>query len=209
MAQFAAASFETICPVAKVVQMRAKVNRTLASSPSRSASRPGIPSTIARRRSDAGTGSKTSAGNGPKIALQVLVYPVTDADFVVKLVDVYPDNAPNNSPLGGQVRMGGFQMLVRGEVMRGKFRNSFSKPEAFTPGKTAEVKFDLQDVNHTFKAGHRIMIQVQSSWFPLVDRNPQKFVDIYNAADSDFQKATHRIFHSGKLSSHLKVGVLK
>ncbi len=146
---------------------------------------------------------------GPMVADLFVSTTGTDADFVVKLIDVYPDNAPNNSPLGGQVRMGGFQMLVRGEVMRGKFRNSFSKPEAFTPGKTAEVKFDLQDVNHTFKAGHRIMIQVQSSWFPLVDRNPQKFVDIYNAADSDFQKATHRVFHSAKLSSHLKVGVVK
>lgn len=146
---------------------------------------------------------------GPMIADLFVSTTGTDADFVVKLIDVYPDNAPNNSQSGGQVKMDGFQMLVRGEVMRGKFRNSFAKPEAFTPGKPAEVKFDLQDVNHTFKAGHRIMIQVQSSWFPLVDRNPQKFVDIYNASDSDFQKATHRIFHSAKLSSHLKVGVVK
>ncbi|MBS1791980.1 MAG: CocE/NonD family hydrolase [Acidobacteria bacterium] len=146
---------------------------------------------------------------GPMVADLFVSTTGTDADFVVKLIDVYPDDAPNNSPLGEKVKMGGFQMLVRGEVMRGKFRNSFSKPEPFTPGKPAEVKFNLQDINHTFKAGHKIMIQVQSSWFPLVDRNPQKFVDIYNAADSDFQKATHRIFHSARLSSHLKVGVLK
>ncbi|MFN0112626.1 MAG: CocE/NonD family hydrolase [Blastocatellia bacterium] len=146
---------------------------------------------------------------GPMMADLFVSTTGTDADFVVKLIDVYPDDAPNNSPLGEKVKMGGFQMLVRGEVMRGKFRNSFSKPEPFTPGKTAEVKFNLQDVNHTFKAGHKIMVQVQSSWFPLVDRNPQKFVDIYNAADSDFQKATHRIFHSAKQSSHLKVGVVK
>jgi len=133
----------------------------------------------------------------------------TDADFVVKLIDVYPDNAPNNSPLGSQVKMGGFQMLVRGEVMRGKYRNSFSKPEAFKPNQPTEVKFNLQDINHTFKAGHRLMVQVQSSWFPLVDRNPQKFVDIYHAVESDFQKATHRIYHSAKLGSSLKVGVMK
>lgn len=128
----------------------------------------------------------------------------TDADFVVKLIDVFPDSAPNTS-----VKMGGFQMLVRAEVMRGKFRNSFSKPEAFTPNQPTEVKFSLQDVNHTFKAGHKLMVQVQSSWFPLADRNPQKFVDIYSATEADFQKATHRVFHSAKLSSHLKVGILK
>jgi putative CocE/NonD family hydrolase len=127
----------------------------------------------------------------------------TDADFIVKVIDVYPDNAPNNA------RMGGFQMLVRAEVMRGKFRNSLSKPEAFTPNKPAEVKIALNDVHHTFKAGHRVMVQVQSSWFPLVDRNPQKFVDIYSATEADFQKATHRIHRSAKLASHLKVGVLK
>jgi putative CocE/NonD family hydrolase len=133
----------------------------------------------------------------------------TDADFIVKLIDVYPDNAPNNSPRGAQVKMGGFQMLVRAEVMRGKFRNSFSRPEAFAPGKPAEVKIALNDAHHTFKAGHRVMVQVQSSWFPLVDRNPQKFVDIYSATEADFQRATHRIYRAGKLSSHLKVGVLK
>jgi putative CocE/NonD family hydrolase len=133
----------------------------------------------------------------------------TDADFIVKLIDVYQDDAPNNSPAGGSVKMGGFQMLVRAEVMRGKFRNSFSKPEPFVSHKPAEVKFKLQDVHHTFKAGHRIMVQVQSSWFPLVDRNPQKFVDIYHATEADFQKATHRIYRSAKLSSHLQVGVMK
>lgn len=146
---------------------------------------------------------------GPMLADLFVSTTGTDADFIVKLIDVYPDNAPNNSPLGGQVKMGGFQMLLRGEVMRGKFRNSLSKPEAFTPNKTAEVKFDLQDINHTFKTGHRVMIQVQNTWFPLVDRNPQKFMDIYKATEADFQKATHRVFHSAKLSSHLKVGTIK
>jgi putative CocE/NonD family hydrolase len=141
----------------------------------------------------------------------------TDADFIVKLIDVYPDkgadrrpdNAPSNPPSGAGVRMGGFQMLVRAEVMRGKFRNSLSKPEPFAPGKPDEVRIALNDVHHTFKAGHRIIVQIQSSWFPLVDRNPQKFVDIYHATEADFQKATHRIYRSARLNSHLKVGVLK
>jgi putative CocE/NonD family hydrolase len=146
---------------------------------------------------------------GPIVADLFVSTTGTDADFIVKLIDVFPDDAPNNSPLGANAKMGGFQMLVRAEVMRGKYRNSFSKPEPFVPNKPAEVKFNLQDVNHTFKAGHRIMIQVQSSWFPLVDRNPQKFVDIYHATEADFQKATHRIYHTAKMGSHLKVGVRK
>jgi putative CocE/NonD family hydrolase len=137
----------------------------------------------------------------------------TDADFIVKLIDVYPDNgtdnAPNGSASGADGKLGGFQMLVRAEVMRGKFRNSLSKPEPFSPGKPNEVKIALNDVHHTFKAGHKIMVQVQSSWFPLVDRNPQKFVDIYHATETDFQKATHRVYHSARMGSHLRVGVLK
>ncbi len=133
----------------------------------------------------------------------------SDADFIVKLIDVYPDNAPNNAPPGMNATMGGFQMLVRAEVMRGKFRKSLSNPEPFTPGKPDEVKIALNDVHHTFKSGHKIMVQVQSSWFPLVDRNPQKFVDIYHATEADFQKATHRVYRSSRMSSHLKVGVLK
>ena len=99
-------------------------------------------------------------------------------------------------------------MLVRGEVMRGRFRNSFETPEAFQPGKVEEVRFDLPDVAHTFKRGHRIMIQVQNSWFPLVDRNPQKFVNIYQCSEADFQKATHRVYHDAKRPSQLKVLVL-
>jgi uncharacterized protein len=133
----------------------------------------------------------------------------TDADFIVKLIDVYPNDDPNQTALRQNTNMRGFQMLVRAEVMRGKFRHSFSRPEPFVSNKPAEVKFKLQDVHHTFKAGHRIMVQVQSSWFPLVDRNPQKFVDIYHATEHDFQKATHRIYRSARLSSHLKVGVMK
>ena len=99
-------------------------------------------------------------------------------------------------------------MLVRGEVMRGKFRNSFEKPEAFTPDKVERVKFELPDIAHTFRKGHRLMVQIQSSWFPLVDRNPQKFVNIYECADSDFQKATIKIYHNSKNASGLHLPVL-
>ena len=89
--------------------------------------------------------------------------------------------------------MGGYQQLVRGEPFRGKFRNSFEKPEPFEPGQVATVEFTMPDVCHTFRRGHRIMVQVQSTWFPLVDRNPQTFVDIYKAKEADFQKATQRV----------------
>jgi putative CocE/NonD family hydrolase len=133
----------------------------------------------------------------------------TDADYVVKLVDVYPEDAQNPSPNPKGLIMGGYQMLVRGEIMRGKFRNSFEKPEPFQPGKVTEVKYSLVDVAHTFKKGHRIMIQVQNSWFPIADRNPQKFLDIYTADDKDFQKATHRIYHDADHASGLNVTVLK
>ena len=104
--------------------------------------------------------------------------------------------------------MAGYQMLVRGEIFRGRFRNSYSKPEAFVPGKVTEIKYDLPDVGHTFRKGHRMMIQIQNTWFPLGDRNPQKFVDINKAKDSDFQKATIRIYHDVKAPSSLKVTVL-
>lgn len=133
----------------------------------------------------------------------------TDADYVVKVIDVFPDTLSNYPDNDKKVPMQGYQMLVRGEVMRGRFRNSFEKPEAFVPNKVTEVKFELPDVAHTFKRGHRIMIQVQNSWFPLVDRNPQKFVDIYNCSESDFQKAMHRIYHDQKNPSHVQVWRLK
>jgi putative CocE/NonD family hydrolase len=133
----------------------------------------------------------------------------TDADYVVKLIDVFPDTLTGYPQNTQQVPMQGYQMLVRGEVMRGRFRNSFEKPEPFVPGKVSEVKFQLPDVAHTFKRGHRIMIQVQNSWFPLVDRNPQKFVDIYQCSESDFQKATHRIYRDKTHPSHLQVWILK
>lgn len=129
----------------------------------------------------------------------------TDSDWVVKLVDVYPDDYPDPNPNPTNVRMGGYQQLVRGDVMRGKFRNSFETPEAFIPGEPTAVSFTLQDTYHTFRTGHRIMVQIQSTWFPLVDRNPQKFVDIYSAKNSDFQKAIQRIYRSKSRPSHLKV----
>jgi predicted acyl esterase len=104
--------------------------------------------------------------------------------------------------------LGGYQQLVRGDVMRGKFRNSFEKPQPFEPGKATEVPFRMQDCYHTFRTGHRIMVQVQSSWFPLVDRNPQSFVDIYQARPADFKKATQRVYHSREMPSHLSVLVM-
>jgi putative CocE/NonD family hydrolase len=141
----------------------------------------------------------------------------TDSDFVVKLIDVYPNDYPDpdtGSSIGKRVidtpalRMGGYQQLLRGEPMRGKFRNSWEKPEAFVPGKMAEVDFTMPDLDHTFRKGHRIMVQVQSSWFPLVDRNPQTFSDIPNASPADFKAATETIFHSADAASGVEVLVL-
>ena len=132
---------------------------------------------------------------GPVIADLKVSISNTDADFVVKLIDVYPDNMgyndvdiyAENDPVY-KYPLGGYQMLVRTEIMRGRYRNSYSNPEPFVPGKPTQVKYTMPDVAHTFKKGHRIMVQVQSSWFPLVDRNPQQFIDIYHAKDSDFLK---------------------
>ena len=132
----------------------------------------------------------------------------TDSDWIVKLIDVYPDDYPDPNPNPTGVRMGGYQQLVRGDVMRGKFRNSFEKPEPFVPNQPAAVKFTLPDVCHTFRTGHRLMVQVQSTWFPLVDRNPQTFVDIYTAKESDFRKATQRVYHTRELASRVNVLVM-
>ena len=133
----------------------------------------------------------------------------TDSDWVVKLIDVYPDNSPDPVPNPATVHMGGYQQLVRGEPMRGRFRNSFEKPEPFVPGQTTKVEFVLPDVYHTFRAGHRVMVQIQSSWFPLVDRNPQQFVDIYRATEGDFRKATQRVYRSKEFPSGIRLSVLK
>jgi len=133
----------------------------------------------------------------------------TDADFIVKLIDVYPDDFPDANPNPTEVKMGGYQQLVRGEPFRGKYRNSFEKPEPFKPGEPAKIKFTMPDSLHTFRPGHRIMIQVQSTWFPLVDRNPQTFTNIYEADEKDFKKATHRIHRDADHPSKVIVRVLK
>jgi len=132
----------------------------------------------------------------------------TDSDWVVKVIDVYPDDTPDPVPSVPGLRMGGYQQLLRGECMRGRFRNSYEKPEPFEPGKMATVAYPMPDVLHTFKKGHRIMVQVQSSWFPLVDRNPQKFVDIYQAAPADFQPATQRVYRYAGGASSVGVQIL-
>jgi putative CocE/NonD family hydrolase len=131
----------------------------------------------------------------------------TDSDWVVKLIDVYPDDyaGPETNGPNASVKLGGYQQLVRGDVMRGKFRNSLEKPEPFEPNHPTPVNFTMSDAAHTFRSGHKLMVQIQSSWFPLIDRNPQKFVDIYNATDGDFQKATERIYRNAEMPSHLEV----
>jgi putative CocE/NonD family hydrolase len=131
----------------------------------------------------------------------------TDSDWIVKVIDVYPDDFPDPKENPTKVRMGGFQQLVRGDVLRGKFRNSFEKPEPFEPGEPTRIRFTLPDICHAFRPGHRMMVQIQSSWFPLVDRNPQKFVDIYSANESDFQKTTQRVYHTPDRPSRLVLRV--
>jgi putative CocE/NonD family hydrolase len=133
----------------------------------------------------------------------------TDADYVVKIIDVFPaqmDDYPTNDK---KVPMGGYQMLVRGEVLRGKYRNSLEEPKPFVPNEVTEVSFSLPDFAHTFQKGHRIMIQVQNSWFPLVDRNPQQFLNIYECEAEDFIKATHRIYHDAQHPSSVTVNILE
>jgi putative CocE/NonD family hydrolase len=142
----------------------------------------------------------------------------TDSDYVVKLIDVYPNDYPDppspEASAGKRVsgpppiRMGGYQQLLRAEPFRAKFRNSWEKPEPMTPGKMEKISFEMPDVNHTFRRGHRIMVQVQSSWFPLVDRNPQSFCDIPNAKPEDFQKATEQVFRTKTAASGVEVLVL-
>jgi hypothetical protein len=132
----------------------------------------------------------------------------TDADFIVKLIDVVPaveinETNPMNDPVSGY-----FQRLVRAEVMRGKFRNNYVHPEPFVPGKISEVKINLNDVCHTFKKGHKIMVQIQSSWFPLVDMNPQKFMRIPDAIENDFQKSTIHIYYDKDYPSKIILPIL-
>jgi hypothetical protein len=155
---------------------------------------------------------------GPVTADLLVSLSSTDADFVVKVIDVFPDDFSYKKegpmPVRGHDNtpaypMGGYQMLVHGEIMRGRFRESFEKPVPFKPGKIEEVKWAIPDVAHVFKKGHRLMIQIQSTWFPLVDRNPQKFVDIYTADDSDFTKETIRVYHDADHASKIILPVSK
>jgi putative CocE/NonD family hydrolase len=142
----------------------------------------------------------------------------TDSDWVVKLIDVYPTE--RSTPAAGSsgdrgkdvapptMRLAGYQQLVRGEPFRGKFRESMERPVPFTPGKTEPVNFTMPDVNHTFRRGHRIMVQVQSSWFPLVDRNPQTFVNIPTAKPEDFKAATQRVQRNAAQPSGIELLIL-
>jgi len=142
---------------------------------------------------------------GPVVADLMVSISGTDADFVVKLIDVFPNDFQYSDT--DKYVMNGYQMLIRGEVMRGKFRNSFETPTPFVPNKITKVKYTLPDVAHTFKKGHKIMIQIQSSWFPLVDRNPQQFMNIYQAGENDFKKATIRIYHAPGIESKILLPV--
>ena len=153
--------------------------------------------------------SETVTVAGPLKATLYVSTSGTDADYIVKLIDVLPNDTPDNDPNPSGVKMGGYEMLVRGEPMRARFRNSFEKPEAMVPNQVTKIEFTLPDVNHAFRKGHRIMVQIQSSWFPLVDRNPQKFVNISRATEEDFQKAVQRIYRSGDQASRLTLNVIK
>lgn len=131
----------------------------------------------------------------------------TDADFVVKVIDVFPDNEKDWR--GAKVPMSGYQMLLRGEPMRGRFRESFENPTPFKPKKITRLQFEMPDIAHCFKKGHKLMIQIQSSWFPLVDMNPQQFVNIYQCEDKDFIKATQRIYHDKKHPSKIEFLIIE
>jgi putative CocE/NonD family hydrolase len=144
---------------------------------------------------------------GPIIASLLVSTTGTDSDWIVKLIDVYPGKTPDSGYC--EVRMGDFEMLVAGEIFRSKFRNSFTRPEPMVPDKVTKIEFDLKDKYHTFRKGHRIMVQVHSTWFPVYDRNPQKFVDIYQAKPSDFQKATQKVYRTAEYPSHLILGILE
>jgi hypothetical protein len=126
----------------------------------------------------------------------------SDADWVVKLIDVYPDSGQSNAKLNG------YELMVANDVFRGRFRKSFEHPEAITPNHVDEYTIDLHTQDYTFKRGHRVMVQVQSSWFPVIDRNPQTFVpNIFEAKDSDFKAQTQRIYRAPNAASYVQVSV--
>jgi hypothetical protein len=128
----------------------------------------------------------------------------SDSDWVVKLIDVYPENVPEKWQLSG------YELMIADEVFRGRFRNSFERPEPITPGAVTPFTIDLHTANHVFKKGHRVMVQVQSTWFPIIDRNPQKFVpNIFEAKEEDFVKATQKIYRSKQYPSHIEIAVVQ
>jgi predicted acyl esterase len=145
---------------------------------------------------------------GPLTATLYVSTTGTDADWIVKLIDVYAWDYHDPEPNPTDVKMGGYEQLVRGDVFRGKFRNSFEKPQPFEPGKITKIEFTIPDIFHTFRRNHRVMVQVQSTWFPLVDRNPQTFVNISTAKAEDFHKATQRVYRAIDAPSCLTVQAL-
>jgi uncharacterized protein len=151
---------------------------------------------------------------GPITAKLKVASSGTDSDYVVKLIDVYPNDYPDAEESNARrtgpplVVLGDYQQLLRGEPMRAKFRNGFEKPEPLTPGKVTPIEFEMPDLDHTFRKGHRIMVQVQSTWFPLTDRNPQTFTDIPHARPEEFRKATEQVYRSAAEASGVQVMVL-
>jgi predicted acyl esterase len=128
----------------------------------------------------------------------------TDSDWVVKLIDEYP------TEVAGEPELGGYQLMIAADILRGRYRESFTKPEAITPNEPLEYKFALPTANHVFLPGHRIMVQVQSSWFPLYDRNPQTFVpNIFWAKPEDYKKATQRVWHAPGHESFVELPLVK
>ena len=146
---------------------------------------------------------------GPIIAHLFVSTTGTDADWIVKLIDVYPDSISDSSDSTFSKTLDGYQMLVRGEIMRGKFRKSYEYPEPFIPNEVTKVQFNLNDIFHTFKTGHRIMAQIQSSWFPLFDMNPQEFTDINKTSKNNFRRAVQRIYHTSEYPSSLELNLLQ
>jgi uncharacterized protein len=172
---------------------------------------------FANRRTDVISFEMPIEGNdltvaGPVIANLMASISTTDADFVVKIIDVFPDEfsyMKDGKKLPSAIPMGGYQMLVRGEIFRGRYKTGFDKPSAFVPNKITPVKFELPDIAHTFKVGHKLMVQIQSSWFPLMDRNPQQFVNIYTCGDDAFIKSNISIWHDSKNASSIVLPVLR
>jgi putative CocE/NonD family hydrolase len=147
---------------------------------------------------------------GPVVADLWVSTSGTASDWIVKLIDVFPDTASDPEGLPRGMHMGGYQMMVRSEVIRGRFRNSPEHPEPFVPNEPTQVVLPLQDVLHAFQRGHRVMVQIQSTWFPLVDRNPQSYVDnIFEADEADFIRATQRVYRSQQHPSRIRVGILR